>query len=187
MKRKRIFIAINLPQNIKEELFNISHELKEIPAKWVKKENLHITLEFLGYLTDEEIAKTIHVTEKVAHTHSPFKVSLKKISYVPENKIPPRMIWVIGESKELSLLQKNLHDALKENNLIFSPEERFIPHITLARIRKWEWKKIEPEERPEVERELNLSFKVNSFEIMESHLKREGPEYFVLKSWNLKN
>ena len=63
------------------------------------------------------------------------------------------------------------------------PETRpYIPHITLGRIKQWEFRQIEPEERPKIEEEISLSFEVNSIEVMESDLKRGGAEYTVLES-----
>ena len=53
-KRRRIFIAINLPEDIKRELAAYDQKWSDLPVRWTEKENLHITLEFLGYLTDEE-------------------------------------------------------------------------------------------------------------------------------------
>ncbi|PIX88575.1 MAG: hypothetical protein COZ30_00470, partial [Candidatus Nealsonbacteria bacterium CG_4_10_14_3_um_filter_36_16] len=56
-------------------------------------------------------------------------------------------------------------------------------HITLGRIKQWEFRQIEPEERPEVNEEINLTFEVNSIEVMESELKRGGSEYTILESF----
>ena len=70
----------------------------------------------------------------------------------------------------------------------YSPENHsFKPHVTLARIREWEFRRIELEERPLVEEDISLDFEVNSVEIMESELKRGGPEYVVLESIPLKS
>ena len=66
-----------------------------------------------------------------------------------------------------------------------SEKRGFSSHITLERIRQWEWRRIEPEERPEIEEEINLSFLVNSIKVMESLLKRKGPKYTILESANL--
>ena len=56
-KRHRVFIAINLPAEVRKELGNFYTKHPELPAKWTKKDNLHITLEFLGDLTDVEIGE----------------------------------------------------------------------------------------------------------------------------------
>jgi 2'-5' RNA ligase len=185
--RRRIFIAINLPEKIKEELASFKEKYPELPARWVKPENLHITLAFLGYVKDEDIPKIIEIVKNVASKHSPFLIRIVKIAYAPPKISPPRMVWAIGEKNEnLWKLQENLKNALMEMKISQLEEGRgFIPHITLARIRKWEFKQMEPEERPEVDEDVNFSFEVKSIEIMESHLKRGGAEYTVLESFPL--
>ncbi len=59
-------------------------------------------------------------------------------------------------------------------------------HITLARIQEWEWKKIEPEERPEVNENIDFIFTVESIEVMESVFKKGGSKYTIIESHNLK-
>ena len=181
--RHRIFIAINLPEDVKKRLADFQSQWPELPARWTKPENLHITLAFLGYLTDEELVEILRITKEVAQRHQPFSINLNKICYGPP-KMPPRMIWVEGEkSKDLANLQLDLEKSLTSSGKIkFEPEERsFTSHITLGRIRQWEFRQIEPEERPAVEEEISLSFDVSSIEVMESFLKRAGPEYEILE------
>jgi len=187
--RHRIFIAINLPEDIKKKLTDYQAKWLELPCRWTKKENLHITLMFLGYLSDEELLEVLRLTREVTQKHEPFSINLKKIIYGPPKKMPPRMVWAEGEkSEELGKLQSDL-----ENSLLASPVKKmesesrpYAPHITLGRIKAWEFRSIEPEERPEVNEEINLSFEVKSIEVMESELKRGGPEYTVLESAPLK-
>jgi len=182
--RHRIFIDINLPEDVKKRLADFQSQWPELPARWTKPENLHITLAFLGYLTDEELVEILRITKEVAQRHQPFSINLNKICYGPP-KMPPRMIWVEGEkSKDLANLQLDLEKSLTSSGKIkFEPEERsFTCHITLGRIRQWEFRQIEPEERPNVETEISLSFDVSSIEVMESSLKRTGPEYTILES-----
>jgi|SRR5581483_4817656 len=182
-KRHRLFIAINLPYEIKRQLAQYQEQFKELPAKWTEPENLHITLVFLGEVSDEEMGNACVIAKQVAERHSSFNVQLTKISYGPDNKIPPKMVWAIGEkSKELSALRQDLEDALLEK-IVFAPETRALtPHITLARVQAAAWRIIEPEERPEIDRPIELSFTVESIEVMESELKRGGPVYTVVES-----
>lgn len=180
--RHRVFIAINPPEDIKKKLAGYQDKWPELPARWTKKDNLHITLEFLGYMQDEEILEALKTAKEIASKHNSFNVKLTKICYGPPNKIPysratletgrpaeggnrpPRMIWTVGEKiKELDI----------------------VPHITLGRIKTWQWKQIEPEERPDIEEDINLNFEVNSIEVMESVLGRGGPKYTVLESFPL--
>jgi RNA 2',3'-cyclic 3'-phosphodiesterase len=170
--RRRIFVAINLPEKIKNKLVDWQKKWPELPANWTKKENLHITLEFLGYLTDEDLVDLCQRVREKASRKEPFLLELDKICYGPKNSLKnektekaPRMIWLTGQK-------------IKEFNLT--------PHITLARIKSWQFKQIEPEERPEIEEDLELNFEVNSIEIMESELKKGGAKYRLIESCPLK-
>lgn len=187
----RIFIAINLPGKIKKKLADYQANWPELSVRWTKKENLHITLVFIGYARDEEIPEICKITKEIAEKNRVFTINLNKICYGPPKKMPPRMVWASGEkSEELGKLQQEL-----ENSLLASPAKKFIkpekraysPHITLGRIKAWEFRQIEPEERPNVNEDISLSFEVNSIEVMESQLKRTGAEYNILELIPLSN
>ena len=182
-KRHRVFIAINLPEEVKKELAGFFVKWPELPAKWVGKDNLHITLEFLGDLTDVEIADVCKAASEVAKNHKPFEINLNKILYGPPKKDPPRMVWADGEkSEELVDLKEDLQEGLLEK-IAFRPEGAgFIIHITLARILEMEFRKFDLDERPEINEDIDLVFTVESIEVEESELKRGGPQYTILES-----
>jgi len=195
----RIFIAINFPDEIKRELSDFQSKWPELPVRWTKPENLHITLVFLGYLSDEELPEVLKITKEVASKHKQFSINLNKIFYGPPKK-PPRMVWVEGEKNiELGNLQKDLEKSLLSSEDFLSAEalakaeakedvsenRPYSPHITLGRIKTWEFRQIEPEERPEINEDISLSFEVNSIEVMKSELKRGGPEYTILERCSL--
>jgi len=192
----RIFIAINLPEKIKDELEKLEKETAELfpeetsrgLVRWVKKDNLHITLLFLGYIEEENIPQICKIVNKIAKTQNPFSLEFKKVLYGPPNKIPPRLIWVdLEKSAELTDLVKKLKEKVEETGFLEKMEKReFSPHITLGRIRTWQWKRIEPEERPDIKKDISLNFEVNSVEVMESQLKRSGAEYAILETCNLR-
>ncbi len=179
--RHRLFIAINLPEKIKNRLSNFQTKYPELPARWTKKQNLHITLVFLGYVREHEIPGILKTTEEVAKKHNAFSLVLNKVCYGPPEKTP-RMVWAEGEkSEELGKLQSDLENSL--SSLSFKKEGRpYSVHITLARLDQWQFKKIELEERPQIKQDINLDFEVNSIEIMQSYLKRTGAEYTLLQS-----
>ena len=189
----RIFIAINFPEDIKKKLADYQSKWPELPIRWTKKDNLHITLVFLGDVSNDELVEICKITKEIASQNQPFSISLSKILYGPPKKMPPRMVWVEGEeSEELGKLQTNLEKALNKNSTLrqnetSGAERPYIIHITLGRIRTWEFQRIEPEERPEVNEEINFFFNVNSIEIMESQLKKGGPQYTILESCPLKS
>ncbi|MCD6114873.1 RNA 2',3'-cyclic phosphodiesterase [bacterium] len=188
----RIFLAINLPSEIKKRLLNYQKNWQNLPCRWTKPENLHITLLFLGNLDDNQLSETIKISQEVAKRHNPFLIELKKICYGPPNKKPPRMVWVEGKlNQELAELQKDLEDSIFQLDSYKykagkQKEARpYRPHITLARIKQWEFRRLE--DRPEISEDINLSFEVESFEIMESFLKRSGAEYEILETIPLKD
>lgn len=171
--RHRVFIAINLPEDVKKELVNYQYKWPELPCRWTKPDNIHITLEFLGYVSDDELLKVLQNAKDIASKHESFTVVLNKICYGPPGKIPPRMIWAIAAPQSGASLAP------------LGRGENF--HITLGRIKTWEFKAIDPEERPEINEDINLSFEVNSIELVESQLKRGGPNYTILESCPLKS
>lgn len=184
MTGHRIFIAINLPPGVKRDLDLYQENWPNLPAKWTKKENLHITLVFLGYVNSAELPEICQIVRQVAARNNYFKVGLKKIAYGPPKKIPPRLVWVEGEkSKDLGKLHGDLENSLCNRlNVIEDKGKPYSPHITLARITAWELQRMDPEERPEVNEQINFNFEVESIEVMESFLKKNGPEYVVLES-----
>lgn len=176
----RIFLATRLPEEVKQELLGYKERWSEIPAHWVGKDNLHITLVFLGNRSAKELVEVQRIAKEVAANHKPFTLSLSQITYGPTEK-QPKMIWAKGAvSKELLSLQKDLAKALG-----YQDEHPFSLHITLARLNAWEFRKLELEERPEVQEEISLTIPVSSLEIMESKLKRAGAEYSVIESMPL--
>lgn len=197
--KHRIFIAINLPKDIKNKLEECQNKTENLfasyqnedsgtgPIRWTKKENLHITLLFLGYLSNEEFLEVLGIIKKAAQGIKPFSINLNKICYGPPNQNkPPRMIWARGEkNEEMGKLKKGLENSLLSCRDDANETRPYLPHITLGRIKMWEWRRIEPEERPIVDTDVSLNFEVNSIELMESQLKKGGPQYYVLESFPL--
>jgi len=184
---RRVFVAINLPEEIKDELSQFQRKWPSLPCRWLDKESFHLTLAFLGNRGDEELKKIFEAVKKTTKEKKPFSLSLNRISYGPPKMKPPRLVWAQGESSEQLLrLKKDLDRELLQA-INFSAEKRkFSLHITLARIKKWNWQRINPEERPEVNLPISLEIPVNSIEVMESQLKRRGAEYIVLETCSLK-
>ena len=198
-KRHRIFIAINLPAEIRRFLVDYSKKWPELSGsfddeesanasvmRWTHPENLHITLLFLGDVNDVELGEVCMAVKSVTEKYQAFNLHLSRLGYGPEGKTsfesaqdrPPRYIWAGGEvNHEAMALKKELENALLELVHFVPDKGVFSPHITLARINGFAWRTINPEERPEVEQEIDLAFTVESIEVMESELKKGGPQY----------
>jgi RNA 2',3'-cyclic 3'-phosphodiesterase len=195
MENKRVFLAVNLPEQIKNEIIqeqkeidnSFPEEYRKGLIRWTKKENIHITLFFLGNLEEKEILALSKRVKEIIDKQNQFYLELSKIDYGPPAKMPPRMIWLqLKNSLTLNTITEEIKKTLFEKKLLKRPEERsFTPHITLGRIKIWQWKRIEPEERPVIKKTLDQNFPVKSIELMESKLKRTGAEYQILESFPL--
>ncbi len=182
MINHRIFIAINFPDDIKRKLTEIREKWEGLPVRWTKKNSLHLTLSFLGYVDTENLYRICEITKEIAKSHEPFFLNFKRVLLAPPGK-SPRMIWVDGEkSMEATKLKQDLEKAFNfEDSFSFVPEDRpFSPHITLARIKMQDWRDLK--EIPKIEEDFSFNFSVSSIEVMESQLLNDGAEYVVLES-----
>lgn len=176
----RIFIAVNLPKTVKEKLLAYQEKWPELPSRWTKTANLHLTLVFYGNASDNELEEIKQKTREIVKKHKPFSLKLSKIVYGPSAS-QARMVWTIGETtKELVALQEELAVSLERIE-----ERKFSLHITLARFLEWEFRKIPLEERPEIDEEINLEIRVDSIEVMDSKIRRGGAEYVICESISL--
>ncbi len=180
--QKRIFSAISLPEDVKKRLFRfVEKEYKDLPVKWVRQDNLHVTLNFLGYVSDENIPDVCRAVSKALENIRSFELEFVKSEAVPGHSAK-KMIWASGtENEELTKLKHNLDRALG----FYAKEKRgFRPHVTLGRIRKEKWKKISPE--PDAGRELSFTVPVGSVELYESRFEKGKRVYCALESFPLK-
>jgi 2'-5' RNA ligase len=130
----RVFIALNLPKDIKSFLFNLGREIRgRYPfIKPVPEGNLHITLRFLGEISEEkcEILK-----ENLKDLGKSFPLKLSKVGGFP-TEMGARVIWVgFEESKELVELSLKV-DTIVDSLGFPKRDKPFVPHITLARTEK---------------------------------------------------
>lgn len=184
--KHRIFIAINFPQDTKKRMRNLQEKWAYLPVRWTKEASLHLTLVFIGYVRDEEIAEICRITKEVVQKYEPFSLEFNRVCLGPPNR-PPRMIWIEGErNKELADLKSDLEkNLLNSGETAFNRVETrvFRPHATLARIRQFEWRKLS--EKPKIDEKISITIPVNSIEVMESQLKQDGAEYIAFESVEL--
>lgn len=128
----RLFIAIELPRSFKAEAARIQQELKlkSCGGRFVRQEDFHITLHFIGESTD--LAGAAASMHEAARGIRPFTLHLGKYASFERNGSHTSFIEVKGELDELNALHESLESALYDNG--FSREmKRFKPHVTLGR------------------------------------------------------
>lgn len=184
--RKRIFTAINLSEDIKGRLLKISREWTGLPVRWIKPDNLHITLVFIGYVEDEELYEICRLAKETIVGQGGFLLKLNRVCLGPSDN-SPRMIWAEGEpDQRLKKLKVNLEKAFldsSKSNFAKVEKQAFRPHITLGRINSQQWSRMP--QKPHINKEINLEFSVDSVEVMQSLLKPSGPDYIILESIDL--
>jgi len=133
----RTFIALDLNDVIRSRLADAGRKLDAGAAKirWVARANLHVTLQFLGDVSDEKLAEVCAAVEQVADQTAPFEFDVRGLLCIPPGG-RARMIW--GGVQDPAAGAAELHDALDAalEPLGFTPEKRrFRPHVTVARIK----------------------------------------------------
>ncbi len=181
---KRIFIAVNLLEDLKKELAEIKRRLSsEFPSgslRWVTEENLHITLVYIGNIKTERVSELSSLLDKVKFKK--FEASIGELQYVPDRR-SARLIWIDLEGP-FEKLRNRIISSL-EKSFSISDTVEFEPHITLART-KSAFKRIDIEEIPLLDDFwVDFTFPVESFDLMESRPGRGVPDYKKIKRINL--
>jgi len=178
----RTFVAVELPEGIKNQIATVQADLKRIPAQvsWVKPGNIHVTLKFLGEVPENKIEEVFSATEAGCNGTKKFRMGLKGLGGFP-NLQRPRVIWVgtsAGE-KEITELQEKVEKEIEK--IGFPREERkFTPHFTIGRIKipKGIEKLSEAVEKTEFS---TPEFEVKEVVVMQSQLNPAGAIYTPLK------
>jgi len=164
----RLFVAIDLPENVKESLARLCCGLPG--ARWVKPEQLHLTLRFIGEV-DGGVFQDILVGLAEVKGES-FTIQLDGVGFFPPRG-KPRVVWVgLKRSEQLLQLRSRIESRLVALGL--EPEGRkFSPHITLARLKNTQPAKVG---RFLENHNLFLSspFSVQEFFLYSSRLGRNG-------------
>jgi 2'-5' RNA ligase len=192
MEQVRSFIAIELPDELKEGLSQLQAQMilgKASSVKWVDPSGIHLTLKFLGNIAVSRISAITRAMEEAARGLSSFQLKVTGLGGFPNLKrVQVAWVGIGGEVDKLGQLQQRIESNLAP--LGFAAESRrFTPHLTLARLRD----RASPEERErfgqlitDTKFEAAYTIKVDSINLMRSQLTREGAIYSRLSSFELK-
>lgn len=189
MAKTRTFVAIDTDDAMRRRASGLIDRLRPYApqARWVQEENLHLTLLFMGDLSDSEIAETCSRVDWVCRANQPFTLRLAGVGAFPDAS-RPKAVWLGATegAEPLSRLHSDLDDAL--GDLAARGENRaFVPHLTLARVggrgqgSKGKGGGGVSEHLPEVLMGLADydagTLSVDAVTVFASELRREGPEY----------
>jgi RNA 2',3'-cyclic 3'-phosphodiesterase len=170
-KCMRLFIAIGVPGEIKKKMGELEKELPDEGLKKVDVQNMHITLKFLGEVEKMQLEEVKNALGKVEFL--PFKVNVRGVGVFPREDYV-KVVWAGTESRDLGKLAEKIELALAS---MFPKEAQgFSGHLTLARVKR----------RVGIKEFLGKhhmedfgEFEVCRFMLMQSVLKKGGPEYSV--------
>lgn len=133
----RTFIAVEVPSEGRDRIERLRAKLApDIPgAKWVAKENLHLTLAFLGDVQDADLAAVCRAAASAAAPFEPLELALDGLGCFG-SPARPRTLWagVAGPGLDgLRALQKSLTAAVAREG--YRADDRFDAHVTLARFK----------------------------------------------------
>jgi 2'-5' RNA ligase len=171
----RLFVAIDLPQNLKEELSRLTAKLKkcDCDAKWVEPQNLHLSFKFLGETSEDKIKSIEEILNTAAKKHKMLELNLENFGFFPNEKRPRVLFVTTDNEEELRGICSSFEDSLQ--NIGFEKDERFKSHITLARFRSA--KNIEVLKKELGSITVKGKFIVNEITLFKSILKSQGPIY----------
>lgn len=183
MSEIRTFIAIEIPENIRSKIADLQSELKKIGGRvsWVKPENIHITLKFLGQTQEDKINVIASQLKNAVELMQPFEVTVGDVGAFP-NFNRPRVLWVgtNTEQQQLSILAKEVDKRMAI--LGFDREKRrFSGHLTLGRVK--DNQDVQSlVEKLQLYKEFNAeAFVVNEILLIKSQLSPKGSIYTTLK------
>ncbi|MGI6704247.1 MAG: RNA 2',3'-cyclic phosphodiesterase [Clostridia bacterium] len=173
-----VFIALELEQGVKGKIYRYVQEVVKPlcrGGRWVDSVNYHLTLKYIGTSGDREVDALYRMLCDVALHHASFRLCTGRVGvFGGVGAGRARVLWLdtSGEVKALRDLRRYIeHKAV---GLGFKAENRFTPHITLARdvmlTRKLD----------RIERLQPISIKINSVSLMESRMEGKKRVYLPL-------
>ncbi|NUQ73294.1 MAG: RNA 2',3'-cyclic phosphodiesterase [Polyangiaceae bacterium] len=133
----RLFVAVNPSIEVLERIEQAMEEIRPLSpkSKWVRGENCHLTLAFLGQVDDAKVPAVSEAVVEAAARHAPLTLHFGGGGGFGKPR-RPRVLWVsvTGETAALAGLAQDIAGALEP--LGFPREDRpFMAHLTLARAR----------------------------------------------------
>ncbi|AEH52043.1 RNA 2',3'-cyclic phosphodiesterase [Pseudothermotoga thermarum] len=131
----RTFIAIDVNEQVRDVAMQIVEKLmrRGFKANWVSRENVHLTLFFLGEVDPKKVDEiTRHLYDRIKGFPS-FYYHVEKLGYFVKNN-KPAVIWLgVRTNQALQKLYEEMEAELSKHN--FSFEKKFTPHITIGRVK----------------------------------------------------
>ena len=184
MKTKRTFLAISIPCStefpalVEKLKKNLQHENY---INYVKTNQIHLTMKFVGETPEEDVPAIIEACQKVAKKHQPFTMDFDRTGLFGSNRVP-RVLWLgmTNQPQALFDLEEDLLDAFDDLGYL-RDGKNFVPHLTVCRIKQLVDKQFFLQIYNSIEQKTYLHADVKELVYFQSFLQPTGPHYKVLK------
>jgi len=138
-KPKRVFLAIELPEDVKNQIISVQDKLKILlkGIRWARPEGIHLTLKFFGNIYEKEIVPISEIITGKTKSAETISLNVGGIGVFPKLG-RPRVLWLglNGDIGRLSILQEAIDIDLEAFG--YKRERRkFSPHLTLGRVKSF--------------------------------------------------
>ena len=185
----RLFVALEIPTAVRGNLASLIEELRAADAaatknkaRWVRAENLHVTLKFIGNV-DAGKLEAIRVVLGEVSAGGDVELRFRGVGFFPNEK-RPRVLWAgIAASPNLAPLAAEI-DARLEKLGIARETREYAPHLTLARFDPpGISEKLRAAAQENAAREFG-AVRAGEFHLFESKTRPTGAEYTRLSSFS---
>ncbi|HHH12560.1 MAG TPA: RNA 2',3'-cyclic phosphodiesterase [Candidatus Moranbacteria bacterium] len=164
MSTGRVFLAVAVPAQVEKQISRKLVPLRDLPVRWSRPENLHLTLTFAGDLDDGRVLSLLKALPEALEGIEPFDLVLDRITLGPDSE-RARMIWLTASEPSENLAR--LRTAT--DRLVAPQRARHRPlraHITLGRVIRSRWRKLP--EKPTVDIPVRVVLPVTVVTVCES-------------------
>ncbi len=183
----RLFYCFELPPTVRAELDRIARPLRGTEARvtWVRPENFHITVKFLGEVEPSAVEALKALGAQVAEKFPKSEIVFDTVGAFPTPH-RPRVLWIGSHRAPQALFDLQAHLERELTKMGFEAERHFAPHVTVGRVkdehtaRVGQLAKIISELAPFVCRAP-----ITHLTLMESQLSPSGAIYTPVATWEL--
>jgi 2'-5' RNA ligase len=179
-QKRRLFIGIPLSAPLKKRLSALASKFEGEAFLPVRPENYHVTLLFLGFVSEEDLYEISQKIGEAVEGNEPFEIRFSGITAVDDPE-DPKQFWLLGEaSEELRELREKLEKSFQS---FIREKKSFRPHVTVFRVKRSKWRALESV--PQVEQSLNLVEPVETVALFESTVIDGKRSYEIIDSFPL--
>jgi 2'-5' RNA ligase len=179
----RIFIAIDIPEEIRAGLAEMQREMRAVTnsARWVAAESVHLTLKFIGEVSEARMEEAAQALAGL--TWKAFPVNVRGVGFFPGTR-SPRILWAGLQASTMEGLAEKI-DARMERAGFEREKRAFRAHITIARAKAGRLDAALVQAAEKYEDRNFGSFTVDRCFLYQSTLKPSGSVYTRLKEYVL--